>query len=1496
MPAPIGSHLSDPFLSPPVVHLSDPFLNPLPRPEPPIEMPPVVEPRFAGELTDMAVSDADWQLLTRWDAYISQLSMEFCCRCQRKWFGMELYQRVCKTCRQRDNNKGPNEPFFFSRENDLDFGIVPAYLPPLTQVEEMLIARVHVHVQVFQYRGQQYKYRGHCISFLRDVGSIYSQLPLLPTDLDIIILRPQNATTQPHVIRQFRNQFRVRQSHIRIWLDHLRRHHPGYRDITISEAHLSQLPTDGDVTHQLPTEATQDVDIEDEVAREDIPDDDDYECAAVPNLLAAESDLEQLRSQVMGNSQRHPEQVPLRANLEMPAIRRTPLSEFNRSQAMLSLAFPSIFPNGEAEFVSPRQRTIDFSQYLEHAMKWHDGRFARHPRFRFVVFNKLMRGQVNQRSAYYMKMPGSATRQTISVEDLREAFSSDSPEAKSLLNSIVRYSASLRGTRPFWMGRRHQLEAYCHALGCPAAFITLSPADIHWDSQQRLMPRYGEWRIGDNRTRYVIAAANLRDNPLIAAHHFHYRFKSFMEMVMKPKFGIVDYWYRYEWQARGSPHTHGLFWMAGSPCTPLQAAEEIERFVQHWTDRVSAFNPEPERDRAPPGDGDPLISLGEAPTFQLLSDIVNRVQRHKCSEAYCLRRRRHDGGGWSEEKYCRFYFPRPSHDEAIVTHDFNPQYLIFDGSRNDTTLNNYNRVLALGWRANHDISPCTDLHAVIAYIAKYVSKTEVKTQSFQDIAKEILPKVTSRRPLVSFAAKIMNKALAERDWSAMEVSHLLLNLPLQEGSRTVRPVDCRPHDGQASTVIHDDGSIQTSKSLHQKYIDRELQWEGLAYFDFLTRFDFQKRPWRRFPRADPRVLNYFPRYKPDPEGTAYEDFCRVKLLLHHPHRSTTELLVVDGEQFDRFSTAYQRCRSTHEHEDDYYGDLPEVLPDQFEETVLDGAEDTIDGWNELAGQLPQPGLEVEDVERLGNRDLDLCHDWSPHIGQYPSLEDIGPEYWDQAKAEFIGDNNPILSSSVFDQLNAEQRLVFDLFTRHYEESLSPVMQSPPQLLLQVDGQGGTGKTFLIHAITSRLRQLSPGDPAVIKAAPTGVAACAIDGESLHSLLKIPVKQGGITSELSPLSPSALSSLQARLRAIRYIIIDEKSMVGLRLLAYIDFRLREAFPSQQDEFFGGRSILLLGDFYQLPPVKEKPIFLDDTLSNVVDIKGRNAYLQFNKTVVLRQVVRQQGNDQAAFRVALEGLRSCCPSVDNWQVLCTRVQSALSIAEVKSFDEAIRIFPTNAQVKQQNMEHLERLGLPCIQIDAKNSPAKAKDADFMTAGRLENKLCLCIGARVMLTGNLWIATGLVNGAMGNVYDIAYKHDVTDPRSEPPFAILVKFDKYTGPAFFLQPELSNVVPIFQVTRDFLYGNVACTRKQFALIVAYSITVHKSQGMTLDKAVLDISQRDFAAGLSYVAVSRVKRLDGLMFDVPFDLEAILSASDKGIQARARDARRREAQRIYAI
>ena len=81
---------------------------------------------------------------------------------------------VCRACILADRGKDPEAPFFYSAENNLDFRDVPDHLPQLIQLEEILIAWVHISIQVFQYRGQQYKYRGHVISFFRDVGKIYT--------------------------------------------------------------------------------------------------------------------------------------------------------------------------------------------------------------------------------------------------------------------------------------------------------------------------------------------------------------------------------------------------------------------------------------------------------------------------------------------------------------------------------------------------------------------------------------------------------------------------------------------------------------------------------------------------------------------------------------------------------------------------------------------------------------------------------------------------------------------------------------------------------------------------------------------------------------------------------------------------------------------------------------------------------------------------------------------------------------------------------------------------------------------------------------------------------------------------------------------------------------------------------------------------------------------------------------------------------------------------
>ncbi|KAG6995009.1 hypothetical protein FocnCong_v016658 [Fusarium oxysporum f. sp. conglutinans] len=216
------------------------------------------DPDWMRDLSHCPLSDRDKELLEKFWTELENDRMEHCARCQETWFDMGLKGGICKRCIARDKNKKEDEPWFFSAENQLDFGLIPAFLPQLTIVEEMLIARVHVFVNVMQVRGQQYKYRGHIVHFLRDVGKVYSQLPLLPPELDVILLRPPTASEHAHLNRQFRRQFRVRRRCLQEWLNFLSNNHPGYRGITVCQKRMSVLPEDGDVLDQVATAAVTD--------------------------------------------------------------------------------------------------------------------------------------------------------------------------------------------------------------------------------------------------------------------------------------------------------------------------------------------------------------------------------------------------------------------------------------------------------------------------------------------------------------------------------------------------------------------------------------------------------------------------------------------------------------------------------------------------------------------------------------------------------------------------------------------------------------------------------------------------------------------------------------------------------------------------------------------------------------------------------------------------------------------------------------------------------------------------------------------------------------------------------------------------------------------------------------------------------------------------------------------------------------------------------------
>ncbi|KJZ72876.1 hypothetical protein HIM_07820 [Hirsutella minnesotensis 3608] len=512
-------------------------------------------------------------------------------------------------------------------------------------------------------------------------------------------------------------------------------------------------------------------------------------------------------------------------------------------------------------------------------------------------------------------------------------------------------------------------------------------------------------------------------------------------------------------------------------------------------------------------------------------------------------------------------------------------------------------------------------------------------------------------------------------------------------------------------------------------------------------------------------------------------------------------------------------------------------------------------WHELARMLPDHPLEEDDIDVLGRRDVDVNYDWTPHVGRYTDDGILHGDFWKQRKAEnplhLDVDHQPLEAR---DTLNPEQRLVYDTVMGHF------LTQACSQLLLHVDGGGGTGKSYLINLLSAHLQAASGGrGTPVWRAAPTGVAGNQISGTTLHSLLHLPINK-----DFKPLSAIDKAQLQKKLRDIKYLIVDEKSMLGLRQLSWIDDRLREAFPNRNEEFFGGLNILLVGDFFQLPPVLQKPLYYDKEVQGV-EIKSRSAYRRFDKTVFLKVAQRQRGDDQGAFRSALEELRLLQLSMESWKLLSSRVQAKLDDQEVAKFVNSLRVYATKDRVNEYNHYHLDRLGRPVIQVIAKNvGPGAAAAPDDKA-------------------GNLCEADSL--------YDIAWAPGA-DPMQNPPCVIMMEFDKYTGPVFLTTADGRKIVPILPVNRDFLVGATLCTRTQFPLIVCYAITVHKSQSITEDMIVTDLSCRDFQTGLSYVAVSRVKTLQGLMLDAPFDLNHLTYASPpEGIKMKMRDQQLRKRQ-----
>ena len=264
-------------------------------------------------------------------------------------------------------------------------------------------------------------------------------------------------------------------------------------------------------------------------------------------------------------------------------------------------------------------------------------------------------------------------------------------------------------------------------LGMPTVFFTHSAADGQWPELAHLI-------CPDNKDSSSIRSKAVADNPAIADWFFYHRISKFVDTFYTDVMGAVDYWYRFEWQHRGSPHVHGIAWFAGAPdVQQLLAAEDyadlltgVEDIVSYADSIVSTINPTISIDgsnaeNAPRAQTKPHVcNKPYANVKDINMDLVEMIatcQRHtRCSPAYCLKKKKK---GVQE---CRFGYPKPLQPITTINMEGSTPTLLTQ--RNDCLLNSYNPVQLSAWRANVDMQYIVSRNRVLNYIAKYAASIQ----------------------------------------------------------------------------------------------------------------------------------------------------------------------------------------------------------------------------------------------------------------------------------------------------------------------------------------------------------------------------------------------------------------------------------------------------------------------------------------------------------------------------------------------------------------------------------------------------------------------------------------------------------------------------------------------------------------------------------------------------------------------------------------------------
>nr|XP_061819798.1 uncharacterized protein LOC133608527 isoform X1 [Nerophis lumbriciformis] len=1199
--------------------------------------------------------------------------------------------------------------------------------------------------------------------------------------------------------------------------------------------------------------------------------------------------------------------------------------------------FPVLFPTSTNTFHTRRTHRLTLSRYFNNRVMHADGRFARN--VEYIFFSQYMSELdqvISSISVAMRKGKGGQHSQRISPGMLK-----DDESLKRLLqfDDGFRFLRPIRGTPAFWSSVQKDLLACVRQLGIPTWFCSFSSADLRWQNLLASILRQEGRQQTVEQLEWADRCELLRRNPVTAARMFDYRWHCFLKEVLmspsQPVGKIVDFFYRIEFQQRGSPHVHALFWIEGAPQIYKNTDVEVAEFVDKY---VTC--------ELPSGD-------------DTLLEVVSSVQTHS---------KRHSKSCRKNKTVCRFNFPKPISARTFIckikecvcpkkgtgtegdrTSENRPKCTCFDDEGrkmpkevakmfmervknamgreepfgsveelfasvginqevfelayrrletknkvvyrrgvNDTWVNQYNRNLLKCWNANMDISFVTDAYAVIIYIIKYITKSETEMGLLLSNA------LKEANKLGNLSAKDALKKLGSvylhnRDVCAQEAVYRLMSMHLKECSRKVVFIPTGNNIVRMSlplSVLLQRASSEGLRSenmwmtsIVERYKNRpdSLVFEDMCIATFCSEYRILTQNENsdnkielqgglgfvlRRTRTQFAVVRYM-RFKLDKQEEAH---FQSLLQLFLPYRTDLELKPEGFEFYKQFheegnvTSAGGTERPVRDVVDEnrakFEVDCPRLERAQEIADLLGGVDE--DAWGDLC-----PEQQVEHMECLDERRQQQQGEIRDE--QLVELEENVPDLFVGGKqVATIERNTNILPRreglALVHSLNETQRSIFD---RIRKWCLEKVMgKTPEPFHVFVTGGAGTGKSHLIRAIQyeagrllSRLYQ--PDETCVLLTAPTGIAAYSLHAATIHHTFSIGMQ---VSLPYIPLGEDKINSLRAQFGHLQILIIDEISMVDHHLLAYVHGRLRQIKQTGDFSPFGNVSVVAVGDFYQLPPVKGRPLYTCQV--------GVDLWCHFTK-VELKTVVRQK---DSVFSELLNRLRVRSKETP----LSQSDVDILKSRETGEQSAALHIYPTNMQASEHNLKRLFATCPDYVTIEAQDFINSRKTGELERVvghhGKtsytcLAKSLCLAPEARVMLCKNVAVADGLVNGACGTVTYIQFGAD-----EDFPLVVYVKFDdpkigsqrrKERSHAAVECPHSTAIDPVEDSATK--RGGL---RRQFPLKLAWACTVHKVQGLTVDEAVVCL-HKIFAAGQAYVALSRVRDISGLVI-TDFEEKAI--------------------------